>query len=240
MSTTTDSLTPELDARIAGELCDGFTEDQMHAIDRGVVKVYTQTRAILPPELLGAGTSDPAGALRAVAYEYALTHRADIDNREPWQITHHIAGRVQQYVKRAVKKRRELPYGMGERFHRAVNKAQAAARAESGTHKPRKYPARYWQNPSPYESEVQLDMFVRYGQVIPDDKAQFLVTGTCNGEPVFMEPETFAKLHTRKPTRREFWSEVCTERDRKKFRKQIAESFNLGICECPECKRIVK
>lgn len=231
----TDTLTPKLDARRAAEFAGDFTEDQMAAIDRAVVKVYVKARTILPPELLGAGKGDPAAALRAVAYEYALTHRADIDSRSDWQITHHVAGRLQQIVTRTVKARMERPYGIGDKFTRAVTAKFREMEESTGVHKPRRYPARYWKNPSPYESDIQLDMFDLYGCVIPDDKMQFIRTGSRNGKPVFMEPEAFAKLHTRKPTRQEFWEEVCTEWDRREFRKQLAQTFAAGICSCEEC-----
>lgn len=231
----TASLTPKLDARHAAELGDDFTEEQMTAIDRAVVKVYVKARAILPPVLLGAGKGDPAAALRAVAYEYALTHRRDIDTRTDWQITHHVAGRLQQYVTRAVKARMERPYGIGDEFSRTVTAKLREVEESTGVHKPRRYPARYWQNPSPYESDIQLDMFDLYGCVIPEDKMQFIRTGTRNGKPVFMEPDVFAKLHTRKPTPMEFWEQVCTERDRREFREQLAQTFAAGICSCKEC-----
>lgn len=201
----------------------------MTAIDKGVVKVYIKARAILPPELLGAGKGDPAGALRSVAYEYALTHRADIESREDWEISHHIYGRVMQYARRVIKGRMERPYGVSAGFDRAVADIKRIDRL------PRPTPPRKVFPEAPHETPAMLDMLTRYGRFIPADKVQFIVKGRRKGEPVFESPENMAKLHTRKPTTAEFWFEVCNESDRKDFREQIAASFAAGICACDNC-----
>lgn len=198
----------------------------MTAIDKGVVKVYVNNRAILPPELLGAGKGDPAAALRSVAYEYALTHRADIDSREDWQITHHIAGRLQQYVKRAMKARRERPYGTGASFRKAT--AEPEGQRKNGR-------TRITQAVTRTDSFVNHHSIDLYGRILPSDQLEFMVKHRRAGKPVYEDPAVIAKLHTRKPTRLEFWHEVCSETDRKKFRAQIAQAFAAGICDCADC-----
>lgn len=206
-----------------------FTADQMHAIDRGVVKAYIKTRAILPADLLGAGKGDPAGALRSYAYEYALTHRHDIESREAWEISHHVYGRVMQYARRVIRGRMEQPYGVGAGFDRAVADIKRLDRM------PRPSPPRKVFPEAPHETPVMLDMLDRYGRYIPADKLQFVVKYRRKGEPVYETPENMASLHTRKPTRMEFWQAVCSETDRKAFRVQIAQAFADGICDCADC-----
>lgn len=207
-----------------------FTEAQMTAIDQGVVKAYFKTRRYLPPVLQSAGRGDPADVLRAFAYDYARGHRADIDSREPWQIRHHIYGRCVQHVARVGEAQRlEVPVGAGPNLERGITKAAKAATIARPSPPKKIFPE------AAFESRAGLDALHRYGRMIPQDQLQFVITGHRDGRPVFETPERMAALHTRKPTRMEFWFEVCDEPDRKKFRKQIAESFAAGICACDEC-----
>ena len=101
-----------------------FSEAEWSAIDKAVRTVYFNNRTRLPAHWQGTPT-DPAGALRSHAYEYAATHAKDIHDRAhtPPFITHHIAGRLQQFLNRDIKKFAELPYGAGYDFNRRVTEA---------------------------------------------------------------------------------------------------------------------
>lgn len=189
-----------------------FTEAEMNAIDRAAVKVYTQSRAVLPPHLLAAGSCDPAGALRSVAYDYACGHPSDIRSRTPGQVFHHVRTRLQQHVTRELSKRLEQPYGSAEDVREYVT--QPSPRTASPT------------------NHHCIDL---YGRILPPDQIPFMVKGWRAGRPVWEDPEVIAKLHTRLPSRAEFWEQVCSEWDRKEFRRNIGETFNAGICYCDSC-----
>ena len=101
-----------------------FTEDEWAAIDKAVRNVYFNNRTRLPAHWQGTPT-DPAGALRSHAYEYAATHAKDIHDRAhtPPFITKHISGRLQQALNREINKHPELPYGTGQDFNKRVTEA---------------------------------------------------------------------------------------------------------------------
>ena len=101
-----------------------FTEEEWAAIDKAVRNVYFNNRTRLPAHWQGTPT-DPAGALRSHAYEYAATHAQDIHDRAhtPPFITKHISGRLQQFLNRDMEKFEELPYGAGHDFNKRVTKA---------------------------------------------------------------------------------------------------------------------
>lgn len=101
-----------------------FTEEEWAAIDKAVRNVYFNNRTRLPAHWQGTPT-DPAGALRSHAYEYAATHAQDIHDRAhtPPFITKHISGRLQQFLNRDMEKFEELPYGAGHDFNRRVTEA---------------------------------------------------------------------------------------------------------------------
>lgn len=195
-----------------------FTEEEMRALDRATVKVYLNSRAILPPHLLSERRGDPAAFIRAYVYEYAHRVPSRIHQRTPGEIYYHVRKRAQQFVKReAAKVRQERPWGIDLATLRAGDRTRVSEPA----HRP--------DSPTSHRS---LDL---YGRILPADQMQFVVKGYRNGKRVFEDPAIIAKLHTRKPTRMEFWFEVCDGYDRAGFRKQIAEAFRAGICDCDHC-----
>ena len=101
-----------------------FTETEWAAIDKAVRNVYFNNQARLPARWQG-GPTDPAGELRSWAYEYAATHPDDIHSRAhtPPFVTKHISERLQQFLSRNIKLHEELPYGIGWRFDKRVQKA---------------------------------------------------------------------------------------------------------------------
>lgn len=99
-----------------------FSEAEWAAIDQAVRNVYYKNRSRLPAHWQGT-PSDPAGELRSWAYEYAATHADEIHERVGWQITHLVSDRLQQQASRHIKKRPELPYGIGADFDRNVQEA---------------------------------------------------------------------------------------------------------------------
>lgn len=103
-----------------------FTEHEWAAIDKAVRNVYYNTRGILPAHWQTSGhtrDTDPAAELRSWAYEYCGTHAQEIHERVDWQITHLVRDRLQQHLSRHIRKRPELPYGIGAEFDRNVEAA---------------------------------------------------------------------------------------------------------------------
>ncbi|MGP5593865.1 hypothetical protein [Brachybacterium alimentarium] len=213
-----------------------FTETEWSAIDRAVRNVYYKTRGVLNAHWQTPGNSDPAAELRSWAYSWAATHAQEIHDRahNPAYITHRVRERLQERVIEHMLARPELPHGAGEDFDKRVQATKAAARL------PRPTPPKPWRGTAPHEADPVLDSISRYGRMIPTDQIQFIIKGHRNGKPIYETPEAMGNLHTRNPTRMEYWNEVCTEPHRKQFRRELAETFNRGICECSECVDYVK
>jgi|SRR5690625_2331082 len=213
-----------------------FTEAEWAAIDKAIRTVYYKTRGILDAHWQTPGNSDPAAELRSWAYSWAATHAQEIHDRShnPAFITNRVRQRLQERVVEHMLARPELPHGIGEDFERRTKTSRARARL------PRPTPPKPWRGAAPHEADPVLDSLTRYGRMIPTDQIQFIIKGHRKGKPVYETPEAMSKLHTRRPTRKEYWEEVCTEPHRKQFRRELAQTFNLGICNCPECEEFVK
>lgn len=221
-----------------------FTETEWAAIDKAVRRVYYTLRGTLSAEWQTPGNSDPANELRSWAYSWAATHAQEIHDKahRPGYITKRVAERLQERAIEHMLARPELPHGIGDDFDRRVRSTRAAQR------KARSYPAKYWQHRAPHEEDPMLDSLDLYGRMIPTDQIQFIVKRGKRGRPardrkgnlITETPEAMAKLHTRRPTRTEFWEEVCDENDRKQFRRELAATFNTHICNCAECNEYVK
>lgn len=213
-----------------------FTETEWSAIDRAVRTVYYKTRGILDAQWQAPGNSDPAAELRSWAYSWAATHAQELRDRShnPAFITNRVRERLQERVIEHMMARPELPHGIGDDFEDRVKASKAAAR------KPRPTPPKPWRGTAPHETDPVLDSLTRYGRMIPTDQIQFIVKGRRNKRPIYETPEAMDKLHTRLPSRTEFWETVCTEPHRKQFRRELAETFNLGICQCVDCEEYVK
>lgn len=198
-----------------------FTEDEMLALDRATVRAYLLASGTLPPHMRSERRGDPAAIIRAWVYDYAYRNPARIHGRVPGEIFLHVRKRATQHIKRETEKvRQEQPWGI-DLLDFAAIKAGDRTRVSEPAHRP--------DSPTSHRS---LDL---YGRILPADRMQFVVKASRNGKRVFEDPAVIAKLHTRKPTRMEFWNEVCGEWDREGFRKQIAASFAAGICDCTDC-----
>ncbi|MDN5688004.1 MAG: hypothetical protein L0G94_15200 [Brachybacterium sp.] len=221
-----------------------FTETEWSAIDRAVRNVYYKTLGVLNAHWQTPGNSDVAAELRSWAYSWAATHAQEIHDRahKPAFITKRVQQRLQERVVEHMLARPELPHGAGEDFEERVRTTRARAR------KPRSYPAKYWQGRSPLEADQTLDSISLYGYTIPPGQLQFIIKRgkrgrpihDRHGNPVTETPEAMAELHTRKPTRMEFWHDVCDEWDRDQFRRELAATFNNHICDCHECEQFAK
>lgn len=195
-----------------------FSEDEMNALDRATVKAYLLASGTLPPHMRSERRGDPAAIIRAWVYDYAYRNPSRIHSRTPGEIFWHVRKRATQHIKReTVKVRQEQPWGIDL----DTVKAGDRTRIPEPAHRP--------DSPTSHRS---LDL---YGKILPADQMQFVVKAYRNGKRIFEDPAVIAKLHTRKPTRMEFWFEVCDGYDRAGFRKQIARAFADGICDCDMC-----
>lgn len=210
---------------------DEFTEAEMNALDVAAVHVYKRARAILPPDLLDTSReSDPAAGVRQWAYEYAYSHAADIHSRTPGQIVKHVRGRLRQRLKRLLEQRLERPYSVGDDFDARVRhywKTVQAKDAKRGIREPRKYPVKYRQDKGPLESEAMLAMIDLYGRFIPEDQQQFIITGYRDGAPVRESRAVMDRLHTRRPSRHEYWTGVLDGNSHRTARKDLREDTEL-------------
>lgn len=208
-------MTATVDAPAEVEQHPGFSEAQINAIDRAVVRVYMRSRRLLPPHLFSERKSDPAAALRSVAYEYATAHPREIHDRTPGEVFHHVRSRLQQRVVRAVKARRERPYGIGEDFTRAIAPRAATDRL------------RVTQAPIPVDSGRNIDSLDRYGRILPPDQIPFMVKGRRENRPVWEDRAVIDRLHTRRPTHAEYWDGVLDGNSRRTARADLREDTGL-------------
>ena len=193
-----------------------FSEAEWAAIDKAIRNVYFNNRTRLPAHWQGTPT-DPAGALRSHAYEYAATHAQDIHDRAhtPPFITHHIAGRLQQFLNRDIEKFKELPYGVGHDFNKRVTKAVG------GSWQPVTPPA----GRDPYEDALEP-----YKRLLTPARRRRLWELMNPGEP--------KTITYRDPT-----GEKATEHAYLEHLQQILDTqlFHPGHhCKCGECVNITK
>jgi hypothetical protein len=192
-----------------------FTEAQMDAIDRAVVRVYTRSRAVLPPDLLSERSNDPAAALRSVAYGYAHSHRAEIEGRSPGRVFHHVRTRLQQHVKRELRRHPERPYGIGTEYMEAVAPRAASDRL------------RIVKSPPAVDSDAHCLSLTKYGRILPPDQLPFMVKGRQDGRPMLEDRAVIDRLHTRRPTRAEYWDGVLNGNTRRTARADLARDTGL-------------
>ena len=210
---------------------DEFSEAEMNAIDIAAVHVYKKARGVLPPDLLDTSPAgDPAAPVRQWAYEYAYSHPHDIHSRTSGQIVNHVRGRLRQRFKRLLDQRLERPYSIGDDFDARVRhywKTAQAKAAKKGILEPRKYPVKYRQDKGPLESIATLEMIGLYGRFIPEDQQQFIITGYRDGAPVRESRAVMDRLHTRRPSRAEYWAEVLDGNSHRTARKDLAADTEL-------------
>ena len=254
MTTTTTTPTEEIegiDARSEWQRqldaldTDEFSEAEMNMIDVAAVHVYKRARAGLPSELIDfTRDGDPAGVIRQWAYQWAHEHPHEVHERSGGRIVKHVRRRLRQDLDRYLKDRkRELP-GTGFNLEAAVRGMEIIAeeKREKGrdiftTTRPvrRPQPIKYRQDKGPLESEAMLTMIDLYGRFIPEDQQQFIIkrhrdgrpVRGRNGRPVRETGEALAKLHTRRPTRAEYWNEMFDGNSRKSLRRDLREDTDL-------------
>lgn len=244
MTTTTEPL--DLDRisarssleRILGDTIspDEFSEDEMHMIDIAAVHVYKKARAALPSELVDfTREGDPAGVIRQWAYQWAHEHPHEVHERTGGRIVKHVRRRLRQELKRYLKDRvKSLPIGFDLEAAMSGMEVIAEERREKGrdiftTARPvkRPQPIKYRQDKGPLESIPMLAMIDLYGRFIPEDQRQFIIKGHRAGKPIRETEEALARLHTRRPTRAEYWSEVLDGNSQRTARADLAEDTEL-------------
>lgn len=241
MTTTADDL--DIDVRsslerfLAGTVAtDEFSEDEMNMIDVAAVHVYKKARAALPSDLVDFGRDgDPAGVIRSWAYQWAHEHPEEVHARSGGRIVKHVRRRLRQELKRYLRHRlRTLPLGFD--LEAAMRGLEVIAE-EKGEKKrdiftttrpvKRPQPIRYRRDRSPLESDPMLAMLDLYGRFIPEDQQQFIIKGHREGRPVRESAEAMRKLHTRRPTRAEYWTGVLNGDSHRSARKHLRDDTGL-------------
>lgn len=219
---------------------DEFSESEMNMIDIAAVHVYKRARAGLPSDLVDfTHEGDPAGVIRQWAYQWAHEHPDEVHARSGGRIVKHVRRRLRQDLERYLKDRkRELP-GTGFNLEAAVRGMEVIAEEKRekerdifSTTRPvtRPQPIKYRQDKGPLESEAMLTMIDLYGRFIPEDQRQFIIKGHRDGKPIRETAEALAKLHTRRPTRAEYWGEMFNGNGRRRLRKDLREDTELHEC----------
>lgn len=222
--TATDSATME----------DLFTEDEWAAIDAGAVSAYSNRAARLPAWLRGAGEGrglDPAAEVRAIAYMWSLATPHEIHARaaQPWKIKHQVALRVGEIVDDLAKTAPEDPWlAMDEDgVVTHASDQQRVSSDEGGNLMPKRFPARYWSTRSPLENRLGIAILDAIGTLPPSDLWQFAVKGRDRHGVVWATAEDLDRLHTRRPTRAEYWGEMFDGNGRRSLRKDLREDTEL-------------
>lgn len=215
---------------------DEFTEAEMNMIDIAAVHVYKKARAALPSELIDfTRDGDPAGVIRQWAYQWAHEHPHEVHQRTGGRIVKHVRRRLRQELDRYLRDRvKSLPAGFD--LDAAVRGLEVVAEEKRekkrdifATTRPvkRPQPIKYRKDRSPFESEAMLAMIDLYGRFIPEDQQQFIIKGRRGGKPIRETGEALTKLHTRRPTRAEYWDGVLNGNSRRTARSDLAEDTEL-------------
>ena len=222
--TATDSATME----------DLFTEDEWAAVDAGAVRAYTSRAAHLPAWLRGAGKGrglDPAAEVRAIAYMWAVVTPHEIHARaaQPWKIRHQVALRVGEIVDDLASHAPEDPWLAMDEDGVVTHAAdqQRVSSDDGGELMPKRFPPRYWSTRSPLETDHGLAIFDALGTLPPSDLWQFAVKGRDRHGAVWATAEDLAKLHTRRPSRAEYWCEMFNGDERRSLRKDLRKDTQL-------------
>lgn len=215
---------------------DEFSEDEMNMIDVAAVHVYKKARAALPSDLVDFNSDgDPAGVIRSWAYQWAHENPDEIHSRTGGRIVKHVRRRLRQDLKRYLAHRlRTLPTGFDPETGKLGLEVIAEEKREKRrdiftTTRPvkRPQPIKYRQDRSPFESTPMLTMLDLYGRFIPEDQRQFIIKGHREGKPVRESAEAMGKLHTRRPTRAEYWQGVLDGNSHRTARADLALDTEL-------------
>lgn len=228
---------------------DEFSEAEMNMIDVAAVHVYKGAQDVLPSEMVDfAREGDPAGVIRQWAYQWALENPGEVHGWPNGQIIKNVRRSLREklneylhgYRREALRRPGgrpgrlcEMPGGSNmEAFQRGAQVLASNKHAEQnmfGSTRPvkRPQPIKYRKNRSPLESEGYLAMLDLYGRFIPEDQQQFIIKEYRNGRPIRETGEALAKLHTRRPTRAEYWNEMFDGNRRKTLRRHLREDTGL-------------
>ena len=226
-----------------------FSEAEMNMIDAAAVHVFKRARAVLPSELVDfARDDDPAGVIRQWAYRWALENPTEIHGWPNGQIVKNVRRslreKLNEYLHGYRRKELERPGGRPGRLQETPGGANTEAfergaqviaseklAKKSMFHKTRPVkrpqPIKYRQDKGPLESVAMLTMIDLYGRFIPEDQQQFIIKGYRAGKPIRETSEALAKLHTRRPSRAEYWGEMFNGNGRRSLRKDLAEDTEL-------------
>ena len=215
---------------------DEFSEAEMNMIDVAAVHVYKKARAALPSDLVYfERDGDPAGVIRSWAYQWAHEHPEEVHARTGGRIVKHVRRRLRQELKRYLRHRlRTLPTGLDPEVGKVGLEVIAEEKGEKKrdiftTTRPvkRPQPIKYRRDRSPLESDPMLTMIDLYGRFIPEDQQQFIIKGHRNGRPIREALEVLDRLHTRRPTRAEYWNGVLNGDSQRTARADLAEDTEL-------------
>lgn len=241
MTTTADDLDIDVRSTLERILAsnvdpDEFSEAEMNMIDIAAVHVYKKARAALPSDLVDfMRDGDPAGVIRQWAYQWAYEHPDEIHSRTAGRIVKHVRRRLRQELKRYLAHRlRTLPTGFDPETGKLGLEVIAEEKREKRrdiftTTRPvkRPQPIKYRQDRSPLESVPMLTMLDLYGRFIPEDQQQFILKGHRGGKPVRESAEAMEKLHTRRPSREEYWTGVLNGDSRRTARRDLRDDTGL-------------
>ncbi|HJF49554.1 MAG TPA: hypothetical protein K8W24_07105, partial [Brachybacterium paraconglomeratum] len=104
---------------------------------------------------------------------------------------------------------------------------QRVSSYDGGELMPKRFPARYWSTRSPLETDHGLAIFDALGTLPPSDLWQFAVKGRDRHGVVWATAEDLAKLHTRRPSRAEYWGEMFNGDERRSLRKDLRKDTQL-------------
>ena len=213
---------------------DLFTEDEWAAIDAGAVSAYSNRAAHLPAWLRGAGEGrglDPAAEVRAIAYMWSLATPHEIHARaaQPWKIKHQVALRVGEIVDDLARRAPEDPWLAMDEDGVVTHAAdqQRVSSDEGGKLMPKRFPPRYWSIRSPLENRLGIAILDAIGTLPPSDLWQFAVKGRDRHGVVWATAEDLDRLHTRRPTRAEYWRGVLDGNSHRTARADLALDTEL-------------
>src|SRR5699024_6788802 len=174
---------------------------------------------------------DPAAEVRAIAYMWSLATPHEIHARatQPWKIKHQVALRVGEIVDDLARNAPEDPWLAMDEDGVVTHAAdqQRVSSDEGGKLMPKRFPARYWSTRSPLENRLGIAILDAIGTLPPSDLWQFAVKGRDRHGAVWATAGDLDRLHTRRPSRAEYWRGVLDGNSHRTARADLALDTEL-------------